>query len=160
MTGSYGVLLCSYFLSHIQVFSCEMLRNSGLKCPQSCFPSHFCFLVIVILLVFVWSILFLVACNQYPALFYVVFESLYRCINAVFNTGKSSSSFFSFTYSLSISSLGCSALCMVIIFLVLWSICFISSLVHFQNGPEYLTRGYNPGIYFFDKVSAIKFCLE
>ena len=32
------------------------------------------------------------------------------------------------------SSLGCNALCMVICFLVLWSICF-------WKGPEYLTRG-------------------
>ena len=43
------------------------------------------------------------------------------------------------TYSLSTSSLGCNALCMVISFLVLLSIC--SSLVHLRKGPEYLTRG-------------------
>ena len=35
------------------------------------------------------------SCNQSSsALFYVVFKSLYRCINAVFNAGKSSSYFF------------------------------------------------------------------
>ena len=45
------------------------------------------------------------------------------------------------TYSLSTSSLGCNALCMVVSFLVLWSICFSSSLVHFKNVPKYLTRG-------------------
>ena len=34
-------------------------------------------------------------CNlSSSALFYVVFKLMYRCINAVFNTGKSSSSFF------------------------------------------------------------------
>ena len=34
-----------------------------------------------------------VGCNQsYSALFYVVFESLYRCVHAIFNVGKSSSS--------------------------------------------------------------------
>ena len=44
------------------------------------------------------------------------------------------------TYSLSTSSLGCNALCMVISFLVLWSICLSSSLVHFGKGPEHLTR--------------------
>ena len=32
-------------------------------------------------------------------------------------------------------------LSMIISFLVLWSICLSSSLVHFKNGPEYLTRG-------------------
>ena len=45
------------------------------------------------------------------------------------------------TYSLSTSSLGCNALCMVISFLVLWSICLSSSLAHLRKGPEYLTSG-------------------
>ena len=45
------------------------------------------------------------------------------------------------TYNLSTSSLGCNALCMVISFLVLWSICLSSSLVHLRKDPEYLTRG-------------------
>ena len=41
------------------------------------------------------------------------------------------------TYSLSMSSLGY----IVMSFLVLWSICWSSSLVPFKNDPEYLTRG-------------------
>ena len=44
------------------------------------------------------------------------------------------------TYSLSTSSLGYHALCMVISFLVLWSICLSSSLVHLRKGSEYQTR--------------------
>ena len=56
------------------------------------------------------------------------------------------------TYSLSTSSLGCNALCRVISFLVLWSIWFSYSLVHFKKGLEYLTRGtarvFNPLISF------------
>ena len=81
-------------------------------------------------------------CNQSSfVFFYVVFESLYRCVNAVFDAGKSSTSSFLDTYSLSTTTLGCNALCMVISFLVLWSICLSSSLVHFRNGREYLTRG-------------------
>ena len=44
------------------------------------------------------------------------------------------------TFSLS-TSLGCKALCIVMSFLVLLSICLSSSLVHFKNGPMYLTRG-------------------
>ena len=48
--------------------------------------------------------------------------------------------FFFDTYSLSTSSLGCNALCMVISFLVRLCICLSSSLVHFRKGPEYLTR--------------------
>ena len=42
-------------------------------------------------------------------------------------------------YGLSMSYLGCHILCMVISFLVLWPI-YLSSLVHFKNGFEYLTR--------------------
>ena len=59
------------------------------------------------------------------------------------------------TYSLSTSSLGCNALCMVISFLVLWSICLSSSLVHLRKDPE----GYSPSIHSFDKVSARVLCL-
>ena len=44
-------------------------------------------------------------------------------------------------YSLSTSSLGCNVLCMVISFLVLWSVYVSSSLVHLKNAPEYLTGG-------------------
>ena len=43
------------------------------------------------------------------------------------------------TYSLSISLLVCEALYTVISFLVHLSFCISSSLVHFKNGPEYLT---------------------
>ena len=35
----------------------------------------------------------------------------------------------------------CHLLCMVISFLVLWSICLSSSLIYFKKGSEYLTRG-------------------
>ena len=48
------------FLSHVQVFSCEMFI-SHLKRPQSCFSSHFCFLAIVILLSILLSVSFLMA---------------------------------------------------------------------------------------------------
>ena len=44
------------------------------------------------------------------------------------------------TYNFSTSSLGCKTLCTVNIFLVLWSICLSSFLVHFKNGAGYLTR--------------------
>ena len=48
-------------LSHVQVFSCEMLSYSRLKRPQICFSSHFCFLSIVVLLSIVLSVSFLMA---------------------------------------------------------------------------------------------------
>ena len=44
------------------------------------------------------------------------------------------------TCSLSMSSHGCQAFGVVINFLVGWSVCLRSSLVHFRNGPEYYTR--------------------
>ena len=48
------------FLSHVHVFSCEMLLVSRLKRPQNCFSPHF-FLIIFVLLVLVLSVLFLLA---------------------------------------------------------------------------------------------------
>ena len=44
------------FLSQVQVFWCEMLFIRRLKRPLSCFPSHFCFLVVVILSFIVFSV--------------------------------------------------------------------------------------------------------
>ena len=89
-------LLKLTFLSHVQVLSCVMLFISRLKCPWSCFPSHFCFLV------FCHSVMYRVVSivsdgrNQSSfVFFYVVFESLYRCVKAFLDAGKSSSSLFS-----------------------------------------------------------------
>ena len=53
-----GSLLMFPFLSHVRVLSCEILFISRLKRPWSCFPSHFCFLLFVILLSIVLSVLF------------------------------------------------------------------------------------------------------
>ena len=39
------------------------------------------------------------------------------------------------------TSLKCKALCIVMSFLVLWFICWSSSLIHFKNGPKYLSMG-------------------
>ena len=131
------------FLSHVQVFLCEISFISHLKRPQSCFSpflsSSNCNSVghLVVNVVFDGYNL-----SSFVH-FYVVLESLYWWINALFSPDKSSFplSFFLDTYSLSKSSLRCNALCIVISFLVLWSICLSSSLVHFREGPKYLTRG-------------------
>ena len=89
-------LLRFLFLSYVHFFSCEMSIISHLKRPQRCFSSHFCFLVIVVLLVLVLSVSFLVVViSPSTALFYVVFKSLYRSVNVAFNVGKFSSTFFS-----------------------------------------------------------------
>ena len=88
-------------------------------------------------------------CNESSIVFlYIVFESLYRCVNAVSVLASPLPPPFLDTYSLSTSSLECNTLCMVISFLVLWFICLISSLVHFRKGPEYLTRVFIPLIRF------------
>ena len=79
------------FLSQVQVFLCEMLFISRLKRPQSCFSSKFWFQVIVALLSTVLSN----GCNQSFLFSYVVLETLYRCVNAVFDASKFSSSLFS-----------------------------------------------------------------
>ena len=59
------------------------------------------------------------------------------------------------TYGLSTLSLGYNASCKVISFLVLWSICLSSSLVHFRKGLEYLTRS-TPQVF----IPLISFRLE
>ena len=86
-------LLKFSFLSQVHVLSCEILFISRLKCPWSCFPYHFCFLIIIVVLFisFVSG-----GCNESSFVFlYIVFESLYGCVNAVCNAGNSSSSLFS-----------------------------------------------------------------
>ena len=72
-----------------------------------------------------------------PDFFYVVIQALYRCINSIFNAGES----FLATFSQSTSSVGCKVLCIFMTFLVPWSINWSSSLVHIENGPEYVTWG-------------------
>ena len=47
-------------------------------------------------------------------------------------------------YSLSTSSLGCRAVCIMISFLVHYYISWTSFLIHFKNGPKYLIRGDSP----------------
>ena len=129
------------FLSHVQVLSCQMLFISRLKRPWSCFSSYFCFLVFVILLSVMLSVLFLVAVISPPSCFFM--QSSSRCMDASTLSSMLASPLppsFRDTYSPSTSSLGCNALCMVISFLVLWSICLSSSLFHLRNCPEYLMR--------------------
>ena len=49
------------FLSYVQVFSCEISSVCSLKYRYSCFSSHYCFQVIVFMLILMFSVLFLVA---------------------------------------------------------------------------------------------------
>ena len=77
------------FLSHVQVLSCEMFIYWSFKTPMELFsfpflfPSY-CYSVI-------YSVVSIVSDgrNQFSfVFFYVVFESLYGCVNAVFDAGK------------------------------------------------------------------------
>ena len=124
------------FPCNIRIFSCDMSLISRLKRPHTCFSSYFCFLVISLLFV-LWSLgLLLVAVISLLPRFSI--ESSSRCIDTSTLSSMLSSplppSF------LDTSSLGCNASCMVISFYLRWSICLCSSLVHFKNRPEYLTR--------------------
>ena len=95
-------------------------------------------------------------CNQFSSTHFMKYSS--RCIDAstlsLMLVSPLPSSFLD-AYSLSTSSLGCKALCIVISLLVLWSICLSSSLVYFMNGPEYFTRETTQVYIFFDEVPAI-----
>ena len=84
------------FLSHVQVWSCEMLFISCLKTPINLFsflfsfPSY-CYSVVHRVISIISD-----GCNEYSIVFlYIVFESLYQSVNAVFNAGKSFTSLFS-----------------------------------------------------------------
>ena len=64
-------LLIIPFLSHVQVFLCEISLICRSKCPYSCFSSYFCFLVYVVLLILALSALFLVAFISLPLCFFM-----------------------------------------------------------------------------------------
>ena len=125
------------FLGYVQVFSYTISLVCLLKYPYSCFSSHFCFLVIIVLLIFD---LFLVSSISLSSLFFYLVSSRRIDKSTLSSTLPSliPASFFD-TYRLCHLS-GANTLYLVISFLVVWSISW-SSLVHFKNGPEYLTRG-------------------
>ena len=94
------------FLSQVPVLSWEMLFISRLKTPIELFffpflfPSY-CHSVVI-------RVVSIVSDGSHQSsfvFFYVVFESLYRCINAAYDAGKSSSSIFSwYIYSVNVIS--------------------------------------------------------
>ena len=99
-------------------------------------------------------------CNQsFSALFYTIFESLYRCINAIFNAGVASSSFF-FKHIVCI--------CHILAVRPYASYEFSYSLVHllkfFPRPLQELSRvSYeqdSPGVYCFAEISSLQFGFE
>ena len=90
----------------------------------SCFSSHICFpLFLSVVMLLMLLLAAVISLSLY--FFYVHLESLYCSIYIILCAHQSSSS---------LSSLGC---CIVINFLVLWSIHWSSSLVYFKN--DYVT---------------------
>ena len=129
-------LLKISFLRHVQIFS-SVCR---LKYPYSCLSSDFCFLVVV-LSIFMLLVLFLVTVISLSWLIFMLSSS--HRINALTLSSMQANPLppsFLDTHSLSESSLGCKAPFIVICFLIFWSICRSSYLIHFNNGPEYFTR--------------------
>ena len=116
-------LLRFQFCSHVQVFLCEISLICLFKYPYGCFPSHFCFLIIVDLLVFIVT----PGTDRCNLSFFAVFlcslrvvliHQLYLQFCHVFLTLSSLD-----ICCLFMSSLECRALCIIISFLVLWFIC-------------------------------------
>ena len=82
-------------------------------------------------------------CNQSSLLvFYVVLESLYRYVNVICLQCWQVLFLPPFLIHVVCQHYlwDLISLCMVISFLILWSICLSSSRVYFKNSPEYLTR--------------------
>ena len=124
-------------------FSCEISSVSRLKYPYRCIFCYFCFLVRVVLFIFMFSVLIHVAVISLSALFLcchrvliVLMHPRYlQCLWLLFLL-----LFLTNTACLYYHS-KCKALCIAIRFLVDWFFCLTYSFVHFKNGPEYLTKG-------------------
>ena len=141
------------FLNHVKLFSCEISLVFRSKCPCSCFSSHFCFLVLFcflfFLFVFVFLFLFFLCLCSLQLVFLCPFLDGLRVVASMYQRNPQYWQVLSPLFSwclLFVSYLGCMALCIVMSFLVLWSICWSSSLVHFKNNPEDLTRGTAQGL--------------
>ena len=105
------------------------------------FLSFFCFLVIVVLWILVLFMLLLVTVIRFSLLFFMLSSCRLIDVSTLCSMLLSPPPLsFLDIYSLSISSLGSTAISIVMNFLVLFSICCSSVLCHFKNGPEYLTR--------------------
>ena len=90
------------FFRDIQVFLLGDFVCWSLEISIHCFSSNFCFLLIFVPLMFAFFAFFLMIVFSFPISFsYVVFWSLYRCIDNIFKAGKPLPSSFLDTYNLS-----------------------------------------------------------
>ena len=127
------------FLSHVQVLSCEIQLVCLLKRLNCCSSSNFYFLVIFYQLMFVLSVLFLLAESVFLRSFLcrllvdvLMGQHYFKCWQVLFL-------FFPLHVQFK-SSLEYKVLNIFRSILLLWSICWSSSPVHFKNSPEYLTK--------------------
>ena len=120
----YGVVWCCYQMKFsfslkislpfdVQVFSRDISLVCGLKSSYSCFSSHWCFLVIFVLLMFVLSVLFLVALSSFPLCFLIHHYIDSSTLSSMLTRPGSLLD----TFSLSTSSKACTALCIDMNFL-------------------------------------------
>ena len=77
---------------------------------------------------------------------------------AIFSAGGPHLRFFSWhTHSMRMSSLGCKALCIVIIFFIPWFIYWISFLLSFQEWHRVSYKRGSPSVYLFDEIPFTEF---
>ena len=133
---SYDVVLCSY-----QKWFFFFRKVSLSKpCPSFLVSSFVCLSLEVSIELFPFLFLFSgYFCSVDGWFTSIAFDSCNQFSYAILNTDKLSFSFFSLHIP-SVSCLGFKALRIIISFLVRWSICLSSSLFHFKNGPEYVTK--------------------
>ena len=120
------------FFNHVHVFSCKIPLVSRLIKPCSCLLSIFFFVDVYVVCIVAGH------CNlSLSMIVYVIFVSLYRYINAIFNPGKTFYFFFSWHLQ-SMSALRCKAFYTIVNCLVHLSTSWSSS-IHLKNFSEYLT---------------------
>ena len=125
IVGPYDVVLCCYqvgfwrlkisLFSHVQVFSCEIALVCHLKCSYRCYSSCFCFLISSVQLMLVLSIVSR-RCNKSSSAFFLC--SRIDSSTLSWMLASPLPLYFLDIYSLSTSSLGCKALCIVLNFLI------------------------------------------
>ena len=142
-----------HFRSPFRVFSCRIPQICPLKYPCSCFSSRFCFLDFVVFCFCFWFVYLFIylfffffvlvvsrvtgRCYSFSLLF--VISSSNTQIDASTHSSLPASPLslsFLDTYNLSISSLIYKAICIVINFLVPWTITVSFCLVDFMNGSK------------------------
>ena len=134
------------FHSHIHVFLREISLVRCLHYAYRCFSSNFCFLVIFLPLMLELSVLLFVAVIRFPLHFFMLSFLVSMLVGPLHPS-------FLDTNSMPTSSLGCNALCIVLIFLS--SSPFVKVLLWptLRMVPCIL-RGVQPG-YSYDEISAL-----